>query len=193
MNSNCLETIKGALLHVEKIQDERNPSGVWSVELSRFAQMLTKCITEEQKRMNDTKPAPQGWIDIKERKPENRQLVLIAYNDGGIYMATWDSSEPTRSSLTHWMPVPPLPKQDPFEEWWRDNFHRCPPGDLIKPHEDYKACWNAGVQWARKNAAEFDEKLAKLEKERDKYARQGDHGRATATQSDIDELIRKEQ
>lgn len=111
MNSNCLETLKGALLHVEKIQDERDPSGVWSVELSRFAQMLTKCITEEQKRMNNTTPAPQAWIDIKERKPEDGKICFVHFEDGGYGCQIPGNYYAILSKITHWMPVPRLPKQ----------------------------------------------------------------------------------
>lgn len=158
MNSNCLETLKGALLHVEKIQDERDPSGVWSVELSRFAQMLTKCITEEQKRMNDTTPAPQAWIDIKERKPEDGKICFVHFEDGGYGFQIPGKYYAILSKITHWMPVPPLPKQDPFEEWWKNET--CENRAQHNARYMAEAAWNAGVQWARKSQCSATEQAA---------------------------------
>lgn len=63
------------------------------------------------------------WIDIKEQRPTERGDYLVICEEGirtacynqwnyweGDNFAEESSSSPEYSSVTHWMPLPPLPK-----------------------------------------------------------------------------------
>ena len=66
-----------------------------------------------------------GWISVDEGLPENEQRVLISDKEdniwAGVYIAhddygfcspvTWGDSYTIHHDITHWMPLPQLPKK----------------------------------------------------------------------------------
>lgn len=65
----------------------------------------------------------QGWISVEERLPEDTCACLFVDKLGGVYFATYsgrhrafnatdedDGDEYKNVNVTHWMPLPPLPK-----------------------------------------------------------------------------------
>lgn len=95
---------------------------------------------------------PSPWISFERAQPKSGQAVLLRYVNGTIaFTENWRLDQCTVSK-THWMPVPALPKPDPFEDWWR---HKASlPPDIPPTLHHYGWCkiaWDAGVQWAREN------------------------------------------
>lgn len=59
------------------------------------------------------------WISVKDRLPDYDTPVLIHGSHGGIYTAKYKengwwklNSHDHRCSPTHWMPLPPVPKEE---------------------------------------------------------------------------------
>ncbi len=56
------------------------------------------------------------WIDAKEQVPEDEDMVIVAYDTGGVYRDYYsrirkDWAFQHRGKITHWMPFPPHPNE----------------------------------------------------------------------------------
>lgn len=66
--------------------------------------------------------AEREWVSVEdERKPPNKELILIATWWGGVFAGLWDSGAGTwyightckMTPLAHWMPLPAAPEVTP--------------------------------------------------------------------------------
>ncbi len=65
----------------------------------------------------------QEWIPVRERMPDkdgdylcvsNAEIKILPYRNGEFYCTCFDAVlRCCNSSVTHWMPVPELPKEAP--------------------------------------------------------------------------------
>ena len=74
----------------------------------------------------------QGWIDLKERTPENREEVIVT--DGVFVVAdAWDAEarefEYTNDSITHWMPFPMPPRRKIRKKILPEYFEKVKSGE----------------------------------------------------------------
>lgn len=90
------------------------------------------------------------WVSVKERLPEEGERVKVV--SGGVIWknqiyhvhGNWFAMNggASCSAPTHWLDIgqiPDPPKDDPFEEWYRDKqFHNC---HTVKAF--CKEAWNA--------------------------------------------------
>lgn len=61
-------------------------------------------------------PSYQPWIKLREEQPNVGQHVLLGdASDGAVIRTRWPQ---TTGHFTHWLPIPEIPKPDPFKEWW---------------------------------------------------------------------------
>ena len=58
----------------------------------------------------------QKWIPVSERLPEDDSHVLVARKNGDVdtdmHIYTWWKVGPVERNITHWMPIPELPKEE---------------------------------------------------------------------------------
>ena len=52
------------------------------------------------------------WISVKDRLPEDGIKVLVAYNTGYVTTGRQWFGKWNGEGITHWMPLPPAPKED---------------------------------------------------------------------------------
>lgn len=108
---------------------EQEHNAVYGVVLGK-AESKTRDLNEEEKQSNDEidyiiehpkiveYPKCDGWISVKDRLPSEREDILICTDRGEIKIAWRDDvffmSLLTYhlSSVTHWRPLPPLPKTE---------------------------------------------------------------------------------
>ena len=60
---------------------------------------------------------PTKWIPVTERLPEKNTSVITATDNGIVFQCLyaydgWDLWEGNEVNITHWMPLPELPKED---------------------------------------------------------------------------------
>ncbi len=76
-----------------------------------------------------TELAEYQWVSVEDRLPEEDGIYLTKYKGdgrqglrdeiwirtyyfGGIYSDFWNPKKPHKYTVTHWMPIPPLPKKE---------------------------------------------------------------------------------
>jgi len=92
--------------------------------------------------VNHVLSVSDGWIDVKERCPERHVKVLtyMAYphserGDGifaiqCLYEYRWEFDDESQR-VTHWMPLPPPPKDSPVSDGLEHSQHKCGHEDVI--------------------------------------------------------------
>lgn len=65
--------------------------------------------------------ANMQWISVRERLPENEDMVIVAYDSGSVYRDYYSKTKRDwafqhRGKVTHWMPFPPHPGKDEMNE-----------------------------------------------------------------------------
>lgn len=89
------------------------------------------------------------WISVKERLPEQkRQHISDILIRSETRIAPWNSECQFPTWATHWMPIPELPKPDPFTEWWKVYGISCASVPVLVA----KDAWNAALKHAKEAA-----------------------------------------
>ena len=76
----------------------------------------------------EAQPAKHQWVSVEDRLPEKDGIYLTKYRGdgrqnlrdeiwirtyyfGGMYLENWNPKKPHKYTVTHWMPIPPLPEK----------------------------------------------------------------------------------
>ena len=72
-----------------------------------------------RKALQSTLTPPNEWVSVEERLPEEKQRVIVRCEHvgtsvGWILWGNWMTDiGPGAGKVTHWMPLPKSPKEDP--------------------------------------------------------------------------------
>jgi hypothetical protein len=113
--------------HVEKMAEVTGNLETYIQSLEHWrdtALQLSKNNGENCKKINELEAdllhlrEAQRWISVGERLPEGTQRIFVMYMSGAISVATKFGNGELRTiglpagweSITHWMPLPPVPE-----------------------------------------------------------------------------------
>ena len=61
-----------------------------------------------------------GWVSVKERKPNDGEIVIVALDNGTVTTGSWGwigvNDGDCYATATHWMPLPPAPAATPTQQ-----------------------------------------------------------------------------
>lgn len=92
--------------------------------------------------MKERLPEPLVWVFVSLKYGSKSTAYLSCAGMSGKWRPNDKEIEPT-----HWMPIPELPKPDPFEEWWAVH---APEQAMMNPRVLCRDAWNAALEHAKK-------------------------------------------
>ena len=122
--AHIVRATAAALTYIKQLEEENTRRHEKIMQLYSEHESLTgiiKTIAEDSKAtFQQLESQVPKWISVQERLPENTDDVLMMTNFGiglgfyDIYNDNWiDYTCTDIISVTHWMPLPEVPKEDP--------------------------------------------------------------------------------
>lgn len=96
-----------SVMLIKVIQDGLKPDfDAIARDAARLADALVAARNGQEEKPAE---AESPWIKLADRKPNTGQRVLVCWSAANPFVVDW-RDDIGESFVTHWMPIPPLPK-----------------------------------------------------------------------------------